>query len=89
MGRVVESKNKTRGDRTNNGATIFLMDDTTRTPLQRFNAALDELCEASCVVYQHVRIGRCPGCEQCVRLVDEYNARIATYNAAERELLSP
>ena len=61
----------------------------TTSPLKRFKAAVDELCEASCAVYQHIRIARCPGCDQCDQLVHEYNARIATYNAAMQDLLSP
>lgn len=57
------------------------------SPLHRFNSALDALCEASCMASQHVRIGRCPGCDQCDQLVKEYNTCVATYNAAMQDLL--
>lgn len=65
------------------------MTDTKPTPLHRANVAMDELFEASCKFYQHVHVSRCLGCDECYRLTEEYNARIASYNDAMHGLLSP
>lgn len=63
------------------------MADPQPTPSQRFDAALEAMCEVSCLAYRHIRIDRCPGCDECYRIVDEYNAAWATYHTASRELL--